>query len=75
MTEWRTIDSAPRDGTFIALGYLDKNGTMGVRGAEWGMRPKWAVDGAWVDPLAKGLVDHRATHWMPLPAPPTKERA
>lgn len=61
MAEWRTIDSAPRDGTPVLV---------------WGGRhsPKPVIvesDGEWWNTAGRGL---RATptHWMPLPDPPSE---
>lgn len=73
---WRPIDSAPKDGTTIILGYQDKRGWFAARSALWMLvHPKnpeneWAW--AWVCPSMGSLVDQRATHWSPL-NPPEQE--
>lgn len=78
MSEWKTIDSAPKDGTEIDLWI--------VTSKEW--RPEgesrrvtdccWASVGdkqGWCD-FADGCWDfvesnhHTVTHWMPIPEPP-----
>jgi hypothetical protein len=69
-TGWRTIESAPRDGTRVDL--WDRSGHRWTD-AHWGVHywrhgmpagePSWGrgtIDGPAPDP----------THWMPLPAPP-----
>ena len=69
MTEWKTIDSAPRDGTRILAfgGGLDRmeivsyNINVGARDAEY-----LTLDDA--DNEAQGY--NRPTHWRPLPEPP-----
>jgi hypothetical protein len=62
-TEWRPIESAPRDGTQVLLW------AAGWRAPTTG----WTYeDDPWQDcPFYSGL-DQRfiPTHWMPLPEPP-----
>lgn len=77
MTKWNTdMSAAPKDGTLVLLGYLDKRGWFAVRSAKWMLvHPKhadkeWAY--AWVCPSMESLVDPRATHWMIHPEPPTE---
>jgi|DEB0MinimDraft_4_1074332.scaffolds.fasta_scaffold275690_1 hypothetical protein len=66
MTEWKTIDSAPKDGTAIL-----------AWGAQHGERVVVEIDmdGPREDPVkwveVWGLVPVSGlTHWMPLPDPP-----
>lgn len=71
--EWKTIDSAPRDGTWLLLywphwfhtpvtGYYDTRG-WGGGNVGWYSDRMTHADG--VEP----------THWMPLPPPPlTKDQ-
>lgn len=75
MSEWRTIDSAPRDGSEILL-YIPRNSQY---------RPEMVVVGRWNDRDIKPYFTndcerlygvrntrkHQPTHWMPLPEPPT----
>jgi len=65
MNEWRTIDSAPRDGTWIIIW----DGTS-VHQASYSERWHGWFDtyGLYEDPW-EGNKSH-PTHWMPLPAPP-----
>ena len=65
MSEWRDIETAPKDGT-VVIGFDpsrdDDDGLPhGVDFMRWFNR-------TWIDPLTHSL---RPTHWMPLPkAPP-----
>lgn len=72
---WRTIDSAPKDGTdvLLAVPLVGRDGF-------------WHAVGAWAEPETPTTTGERgfigigdrydeaivipATHWMPLPAPP-----
>ena len=74
-TAWSPIETAPKDAEMILLGYLDVSGKFSARTAEWALvHPRssdkeWAY--AWVCKMSDRLVDQRATHWQPLPKPPT----
>lgn len=57
MDEWKTIDSAPRDGTDVLVWDGDS-----VSLSHWD-------EGWWV--LLEYTLDG-VTHWMPLPAPPAQ---
>lgn len=69
--EWMPIETAPKDGRMVLLGYLDKNGTFGVRGGYWYLiwpnKPEADYAYAWCCPIGKYILDQRATHWAPLP--------
>jgi hypothetical protein len=65
MSEWRPIETAPKEGDFlayIAYGYITR-GRM--------IQGKWFA----ADSLGDGgrNKDTNPTHWMPLPEPPTAE--
>lgn len=65
MSEWKTIDSAPRDRTVI-VGFdpeyaSELSPELGFDLLEWST-DRWIVAGY-------GYV-RQPTHWMPLPAPP-----
>lgn len=79
MSEWQTIDSAPRDGSW----YLTCRQSEGVESYEIGcFHPSFdemfvAVGGGLYRKEKYSMYDyrgfnnhHRATHWMPLPGPP-----
>jgi len=68
MSEWKSIETAPTDGTHILLvdaedtPFADREVCMG-----W-----WNLDG-WRDYGVRGCngqCDYAPTHWMPLPTPP-----
>lgn len=64
--EWRPIETAPKDGTFV-LGYAWE--CVDVQYNDNGMRVTWFERGSWQGfPWAsQGM---KPTHWQPLPAPP-----
>lgn len=80
---WEPIETAPRDGTVIDLWMVlsDGRGTRGHREADcrwdqaedapfgW-MQTDWEGDSAYVEGIAV-----KATHWRPLPPPPSREGA
>jgi hypothetical protein len=71
MSEWQPIETAPKDGTTLILGWLQRDrvsigwfgpklSTHGVNyGDDWGYGTEW--DCKYSTP---------PTHWMPLPEPP-----
>ena len=61
MSEWRPIETAPKDGTeFLSIYGLDDDGTY------------WIIywNGAFFECVSSGHEISHATHWMPLPAAP-----
>lgn len=82
MSEWRSIDTAPKDGTEIIGCHFTDHGFGGVsRLGPWTVaffRNRWrsSWDGAEViESMTDFGTDYKApdlqpTHWMPLPAPP-----
>ena len=70
--EWRPIETAPKDGTWVLLG---SNGTDSSSGTwvtqgyfyDEGWRGETTDDGA---PGYCVLHDSQPTHWLPLPTPP-----
>ena len=74
MGEWKTIDSAPKDGTSILLWcpYADKSGTIVV--GEFWVRA-WASSDWKIDYSTMVILDAPdPTHWMPLPEPPEADQ-
>jgi hypothetical protein len=63
MTDWQTIETAPKDGSDILIVRLNR-----VRVGFW--RPKegrwgfYGAGGVWAEK------NNPPTHWMPLPEPP-----
>jgi len=83
MSEWQPIETAPKDGTTVLLGYYNRSGKWRtVRGC-WYSDAQIAED--WEEPhdgeagwyeTAENADDTpncwncSPTHWMPLPTPP-----
>lgn len=67
MSEWKPIESAPKDGTLI-MGWEAKHPDISrfVRWGQIGFSPSVM---AWVTP-SKCAVSYPPTHWMELPEPP-----
>jgi len=66
MTEWRTIDSAPKDGTEILLwGMCERDGSYYAADTNLG----WWYEDMWHTRQIDEGID--PTHWMPLPPPPS----
>jgi hypothetical protein len=67
--EWKPIETAPRDGTWIIL-YGDKYGEPEVRAGFWGYD---GPDRDWYDSecASRSLTafDWKPTHWMPFNPP------
>ena len=73
MTEWKTIDSAPRDGTVIQVWHKVLKCPISVfykdGGFPWqGERLNWCERS-----YRTTWPESAFTHWMPLPTPPTSE--
>lgn len=73
MTEWQPIETAPKDGSCIILGWC---GGYDSCPGFWMGNPKenyWEKVG-WYDEADRGAVltakPMEPTHWMPLPPPP-----
>lgn len=69
MSEWKTIETAPKDGTDVL-----------IAGPEFGKGPAFylAVAGFHHDYWREeeyGDNYYQPTHWMPLPAPPDRKDA
>ena len=76
--EWRPISEAPKDGTVVDLwciapgiAALDAGRTTDCWFADgqW-----WRYDDQWGGDQCRSAV-HNATHWQPLPSPPSKTPA
>jgi len=67
MSEWRPIETVPRDGTRILV--CEADGQMYVTSWPAGSSERWFVDHG--DPEEWwGDIDNPLTHWMPLPERP-----
>lgn len=72
MREWKPIETAPKDGTWILV-FEPSDYQPCVHVVRWGV-PEWSGgDLTWVT-VALGpnpdTYEPDATHWMPLPEPP-----
>ena len=69
MNEWQSIETAPKDGTWVALWLRgnrhDSDNERPIVGRWHGDDNPWA---GWGYP---GFGGYRASHWLPLPAPPS----
>ena len=81
MSEWRTIETAPRDGTWFLASSIN-HGSMEVvcwqDGAPSGSTFDGTTEEGWVSDggLDRFYANPRwFTHWMPLPEPPTPSQA
>lgn len=69
MSEWQPIETAPKDGTEIALWFPIPDGGLPY-GGEAAMNAACICIGKWDEILDDWDVEHiddEATHWMPLP--------
>lgn len=87
MREWQPIETAPRDSSRILVGYFNWEGRWVVHEAWWRMPYEsapakscwWCHDG---DSTLLSADVHSApdgkklgaTHWMPLPSPPSEDK-
>lgn len=81
MSEWQSIETAPKDGTLIDV-WFESHGLSSRDSDETvpcvGFRAEEAMwfSGEWCDmdgnrhPSLDGYTNVIATHWMPLPEPP-----
>lgn len=73
MSEWQSIETAPRDGTKILVAFNSLSGGKSVATAR-------CIDGLWIGGLAVDkttgdleiirMESRPPTHWMPAPEPP-----
>jgi hypothetical protein len=68
MSKWQPIETAPKDGTTILLAHRF------WRQCGIGMYQK-GLGWLHIASMSKVPHPHLLTHWMPLPEPPTKEKA
>jgi hypothetical protein len=76
MSDWKTMDSAPRDGTIVELTWMDKGRPQEIYPMQWGHIQKNGlfapgVTGMWVMPNGAATwtehdPDGAPTHWRPL---------
>lgn len=73
---WRTMESAPRDGTTLLL-FLPDSRAQNIVMGYWSATDEMPEDDAWYQ--CKGVdggfeIDVPVTHWMPLPPAPEQEK-
>lgn len=72
MSEWKPIETAPKDGTAVLLflGNFDNTIALARWYSPWG---NWVRDDEQPDPTEEyhGIGSGCPTHWMPLPSPPS----
>lgn len=71
---WQPIETAPKDGSAIILGYAGSHSCEGFWMGD-ASRNHWGETG-WFDSDSDVLCEHahKPTHWMPLPASPTPDK-
>ena len=67
MTEWKTIDSAPRDGTHILVIRYPATTRPPINKVWWGTARM--ANSGW-NISSRRPLSYEPTHWMPLPQPP-----
>lgn len=73
MSEWKTIESVPRDETVVLLYCPESWDTKGVRVGWWHNAENALEDGWYENEWASHMLTDlygKPTHWMPLPEPP-----
>jgi hypothetical protein len=79
MTDWQPIDTAPKDGTRVlictARGFVTdaRWSESACFGGQERDRPGWQMHYCDDDPWYSEATEN-ATHWMPLPEPPSTEQ-
>jgi hypothetical protein len=63
MSDWQSIETAPKDGTMVLLAW----GTCSVASGFWWTPDRFSPVGHW---HIGDTEDRLPTHWMPLPDPP-----
>lgn len=70
MSEWQSIETAPRDGSHF-LAYDPEHGRVVLL---FGERADDGTD-LWEDTVQEYWPFYKPTHWMPLPEPPKTARS
>jgi hypothetical protein len=68
MDEWKTIEEAPRDGTFVLC--VEPSGHINI--LQWATPTRDPDGGYWRSRVNEGP-GWRPTHFIPLPSPPSIE--
>lgn len=71
--EWRDIESAPKDGTRVDLWTSDGERVCDAYWDNGETPPSWHAPHMFYDDVGEVEYEGRkATHWLPIPAPPEK---
>jgi hypothetical protein len=72
MSEWQTIDSAPKDGRDILIIRFGREAIPTFNVVWWDDSGRWGKKYPWrfVESRVGGYNIDFPTHWMPLPEPP-----
>ena len=72
--DWRTIDTAPKDGTVVLIFAAGETGSNNqtVKMAYWDDTDGWteALGDGYAESWSGTIGNWGVTHWMPLPEPP-----
>src|SRR5262245_44394030 len=71
MSDWRPIDSAPKDGTEILVAYDPSVGWNNI--VAWRYKANGTGAECWRDSYTLKRIWNTPTHWQPLPPPPGGE--
>lgn len=66
MSDWKPIETAPKDGTDVLLCAVDADGSYWAAVAQWWVK-RWVIIGVVDDPT---FLTFEPQFWMPLPTPP-----
>lgn len=77
--DWQPIETAPKDGTWI-LGINNRRNCAVIIWSECAFTHFGALGSGWIHPFSDGKLSSFwngtcgsvATHWMPLPPPPSR---
>ncbi len=71
MSEWQPIETAPKDGTDVLIGWFELPGQKSMTIVFWhSFRKAWC--NTWT--LFSANAVSQPTHWMPLPEPPQETK-
>lgn len=69
MSEWQSIETAPKDGTrILAYGVIGLEQNAGISTVKWDWPGEWHADPCEASEYSPEKCS--LTHWMPLPEPP-----
>lgn len=60
---WRPIETAPKDGSYVILGWWDKKGTWSQTIGQIAYESRWSDEGEEEQPPREYWTDHTVAHW------------